>query len=241
MKKILATLSILSLMFVGCAAYAQTSSGTSAANASTQAAAQGGTVVFAPVSNSGGVQYSASSAIPAGLVAGLQTCSGSSSIGGSGRMISLSFGSTWKDEDCQAGNFGQLLWNQGQRGAAIGVLCSREVIRYAIATTGGIAYQRKDGVTVHRACPMRPEEWKKAGEPLLDPISGTPMTDDELKPPVRVVAAPDTVGPLTDEQQKKLLDKLSADQKSQLAKMARIESIEQTAQQLGAAQSVALK
>jgi hypothetical protein len=67
------------------------------------------------------------------------------------------------------------------------------------------------------------------------------MTDDELNPPVRVVAAPDTVGPLTDEQQKKLLDKLSADQKSQLAKMARIESIEQTAQQLGAAQTVAAK
>jgi hypothetical protein len=156
-------------------------------------------------------------------------------------MISLSFGSTWKDEDCQAGNFGQLLWNQGQRGAAIGVLCSREVIRYAIATTGGIAYQRKDGVTVHRACPMRPEEWKKAGEPLLDPVSGTPISDEELNPPVRVVAAPDTVGPLTDDQQKKLLDKLSTEQRSQLAKMARIEYIEQKAQQLSAAPIVAVK
>jgi hypothetical protein len=238
MKKIFAGLTILSFAFTSIA-QAQTS-GTSAANANTQASSAGGSAAlqYAPVTNGTyNTNYAANSALAPGLVAGIKTCSGSSSVGGSGRLISLSFGSTWKDEDCQAGEFGQQLWNEGYKAASIGVLCSRDVIRYAISTTGGIPYLRKDGTIVHRACPMKQKDWEAAGEPLLDPISGTPLTAEELNPPIRVVAETNTVGALTDAQQAALLAKLSPEQKAKLATYAKIESIEDHAHSIAANQT----
>lgn len=161
-----------------------TSTGTGTGTAS--AGATGGALSYAPVTNSTStVDYAAASAIAPGLTAGLKTCMGSSSSGVQGLHFGVSLGSTWRDEDCQAGEFGQQLWNQGYKTAAIGVLCSRDVIRYAIAVTGGIPYRRNDGAVVHRACPMTQDEWKKAGSPLLDPITGQPYTEAELNPPVQ--------------------------------------------------------
>lgn len=242
MKKLLIIVG-LSVAFLTGVAQAQTSgtaSGT--ANASTQSQSTGGQAqaIYAPTSNIGGTEYAVSSAIPAGLVAGMATCAGSTTAAVSAHIVSVSIGSVWKDDDCQAGNFSQIMWNQGQRPAALGVMCSRDVIRYAIATTGGIAYVRKDGVVVHRACPMRPEDWKKAGEPLLDPITGTPMTDEELNPPIKVVAEPNTVGPLTDAQQAAVLAKLSPEQKAALAKSAKIIMIEDHAKDLDKAAAVTI-
>jgi hypothetical protein len=235
MKKFMAILALIAMVMFTTTAYAQ-SSLTGAANATTNSAAEGGMVV---IGGSTGVSNTPGSYAP-GLVAGLATCSGSSSVGGSGKIISLSFGSTWKDEDCQAGNFGQQLWSEGMHSAAIGVLCSRDVIRYAIATTGGIPYLRKDGVVVYRACPMRPKEWTAAGEPLLDPISGTPYTDAELNPPIKVVA-PIAAVELTPAQEAAVIAKMTPEQRQALAKEAKIESIETHASTLGAPQTVATK
>lgn len=166
------------------------STGTGTGTGTATAGAQGGAVTFAPTTNSSStVDYTAASAIAPGLTAGLKTCMGSSSTGIQGMHFGVSLGSTWHDEDCQAGEFGQQLWNQGYKGAAIGVLCSRDVIRYAIAVTGGIPYRRNDGAIVHRACPMKEADWKQAGEPLLEPITGQPYTADELNPPAQPVAA----------------------------------------------------
>jgi hypothetical protein len=169
-------------------AYAQTTTGTGTGTA--QAGASGGNVQFAPTTNSNSVvDYAANSAIAPGLVAGLKTCMGSSTAGFQVKEFGFATGSTWHDEDCQAGEFGQQLWNQGYKAAAIGVLCSRDVIRYAIAVTGGIPYRRSDGAVIHRACPMKESDWKAAGEPLLDPTTGQPYTEAELNPPA-VAQAP---------------------------------------------------
>jgi hypothetical protein len=187
----------LAAVALSSAANAQTSGVSSGATATTASTSAGGAVVFAPTSGDSNVNYAANSAIAPGLVAGMTTCMGSASVGFQVREFGFSSGKTYKDEDCQAGNFAQTLWNQGYRAQAIGVLCSRPLIRYAVATQGGIPYRRDDGVIVHRACPMTPEEWHSAGEPLLDPITGRPMTEGEMNPPIKV-----SVAPLTPEQKK---------------------------------------
>ncbi|WP_144106877.1 hypothetical protein [Paraburkholderia sp. BCC1886] len=235
MKKPFATVVLfIGALLTSSLAFAQTS-GTGTGTGTASAGASGGQVVYAPNETSTStVKYAASSAIPAGLVAGLATCMGSSSSALSAHVVSISIGSTWKDEDCQAANFSQLLYAHGQPKAAIGVMCSRPVIRYAIATTGGIAYARKDGVVVYRPCPMSEADWHKAGEPLLDPISGQPYSAAELDPPVKVVAPVNTVGALTDQQQEALLKNLSPEQKAQLSTMAHIQSVETEAQNIRA-------
>lgn len=167
------------------AAFAQS---TAAGNAAANVVAQGGETVFAPTTTNGGTTYAVNTAIAPGLVAGMGTCMGSVSAGFQLKDFGFSSGKTYKDEDCQAGNYAQTLWNQGYKAQAIGVLCSRPLIRYAVATQGGIPYVRKDGVVVYRACPMTPDEWHSAGEPLLDPITGQAKTADELNPPLKPVA-----------------------------------------------------
>lgn len=41
-----------------------------------------------------------SSAYAPGLTSGIQTCLGSTSVGGQGPMVGISFGTTWRDQDC---------------------------------------------------------------------------------------------------------------------------------------------
>jgi hypothetical protein len=165
-------------------AFAQSVAGTGTGQA--QAGATGGSLTYAPVSSVGGTQYDVNSALSPGLVAGIKTCFGSVSAGLQLKDFGFSSGKTY--QDCQAGEFGQQLWNQGYKAASIGVLCSRDVIRYAIAVTGGIPYRRSDGVIIHRACPMKEADWEKAGEPLLEPITGQPYTEADLNPPVQQAA-----------------------------------------------------
>jgi hypothetical protein len=58
-------------------------------------------------------------------------------------------------------------------------------------------------VIIHRACPMKEADWEKAGEPLLEPITGQPYTEADLNPPVQQAAAAPTAA--TMEQAKALL------------------------------------
>lgn len=194
-----------------CGAARADSTGVSGATATTAATSAGGSVVFAPTSGDSNVNYAANSAIAPGLVAGMATCMGSASAGFMMKEFGFSTGKTYQDEDCQAGQFASSLWNQGYKAQAIGVLCSRPLIRYAVATQGGIPYRRDDGVVVRRACPMTPEEWHKAGEPLLDPISGRPMTEGELNPPVKVSVAPLTPEEKQQQENVALIERRAAD------------------------------
>jgi hypothetical protein len=209
MQKTTIILALASLAL--CGAARADSSGVSGATATTASTSAGGSVVFAPTSGDSNVNYAANSAIAPGLVAGMTTCMGSASAGVQFHDFGFSTGKTYKDEDCQAGNFAQTLWNQGYRAQAIGVLCSRPLIRYAVATQGGIPYKREDGVVVHRACPMTPEEWHAAGEPLLDPITGRPMAEGDMNPPVKVSAAPLTPEQKRQQENVALIEQRAAD------------------------------
>ncbi len=205
-------------------AFAQ-STPTSAANGTgtASAGAQGGAVVFAPVSGDVNNRYSASSAIAPQLVAGMDTCMGSSSVGGSATTFSFSVGTTWKDEDCRRVKDARELWNMGRHAAAMALLCTDEDTRYAIAVSGGVPMTRDDGTVVPVNCPMSKDEWVKAGRPLLDPVTGQPMTTAQLNPPTRQVPVASAAD---------LLKKLSPEQRDQLVQAVKAEQVEQHAAEI---------
>jgi hypothetical protein len=199
-----------------CAAYANAQAVTTGATGTGVGNATGGNLNFDPTYGGSVTRYAASTAVAPQLVAGPDTCMGSSSVGGSATTFSFAFGTTWKDVDCRRIKNGREMWNMGMRAAALAELCTDDVMRYAIAVTGGLPYTRDDGVLVHRPCPMTEKEWHKAGDPLLDPISGTPMTAAELDPPPRPA-------PVLS------LDQLPADKRAALLDQAKAALVEQHA------------
>ena len=77
-----------------------------------------------------------STAFAAPLVAADDTCMGSSSAGGQGVGFGLSFGSTWQDGDCVRRKDSRELFNMGERGAAIALMCQNPKIAQAMAAAG---------------------------------------------------------------------------------------------------------
>jgi hypothetical protein len=201
------------------------------------AAATGGALNFSPTYGDSINRYAASSAIAPQLVAGIDTCMGSSSLGGSATTFSFSVGTTWKDEDCRMLKNSRELYNMGQRVAGLARLCEDDDINYAIAVSGGIAVQRQDGAIVHIACPMSKAEWIAKGRPLLDPATGQPYTTAQLNPPspsVMVGQAPSSSAVDAGAE----YAKLSPEQKASILKEAKIEAIEAKAKELGDASKV---
>ena len=188
-KSKLFVLTLLSIASAASFAQTPTASADTRSSASTASTAAGGTVVFAPPSGDSIVKYAASSAIAPQLVAGIDTCMGSSSVGGSATTFSFSVGTTWKDGDCRRVKDARELWNMGNHAAAMALLCTDDDTRYAIAVSGGMPVRRSDGTTVPVACPMTKEEWIAKERPILDPATGQPMTTAQLNPPEHVAVA----------------------------------------------------
>lgn len=214
MKKLFA----ICFMFMSFTVFAQTNSNTTT-TAQTQASAAGGQVVFAPNSTVT-ERYNAATAVAPQLVAGIDTCMGSSSIGGQGMSFGLSIGSTWKDEDCRRIKDARELWNMGNRAAAMALLCTDDDTRYAIAVSGGIPVLREDGVTIHVPCPMTKKEWISAGRPMLDPATGQPYTQTQMNPPTPVAVAP------TPAQAVNAYEKLSPEVKAAIMNQVKADQIE---------------
>jgi len=70
------------------------------------------------------------------LVAADDTCMGSSSAGGQGVGLGLSFGTTWKDEDCVRRKDARELHNMGLRPAAVALMCDSRAVRRAMQAAG---------------------------------------------------------------------------------------------------------
>ena len=76
-------------------------------------------------------------AISPGLAAaGIETCLGSVSIGGSFVGGGFSFGSTVKDDDCNRRLYARQLYNMGFRGASAVIQCISPEVNYAMAVAG---------------------------------------------------------------------------------------------------------
>lgn len=72
------------------------------------------------------------------LTSGNDTCMGSSSVAGQGAAIGLSFGSTWRDEDCVMRKDADLLNRMGMRKSSLALLCQKASFRKAFAASGEV-------------------------------------------------------------------------------------------------------
>ncbi|HZZ81626.1 MAG TPA: hypothetical protein VFE62_24200 [Gemmataceae bacterium] len=77
-----------------------------------------------------------STAWAAPLAAGAETCMGSSSAGGQGVGLGLSFGTTWHDENCERRHDAIMLHNLGQKKAAVALMCQDQKVARAMAAAG---------------------------------------------------------------------------------------------------------
>jgi len=108
----------------------QNSNANSGNNAQTSVSVQGDTVTYqAP-------KIPVATAYAAGLTASNGTCMGSSSIGGQGMSLGLSFGTTWKDTGCDRRYNAQALAAVGQAKAAVALLCQDADIAAAMEVAG---------------------------------------------------------------------------------------------------------
>lgn len=77
-----------------------------------------------------------SSAIAPGLTSGVDTCMGSTSLGGQGVGFGLSFGTTWVDEHCKLIKATKLLQGMGLNKAAVARMCLDEDLAFALKAEG---------------------------------------------------------------------------------------------------------
>lgn len=81
-------------------------------------------------------KYQAPAVSAPGLTSAPETCMGSTSFGVSGPMAGLSFGSTYKNEDCEKRMYARALNNLGLKDAALAVLAESPTVAAALAKTG---------------------------------------------------------------------------------------------------------
>jgi hypothetical protein len=187
MTKKLIVLALLSATSLAVSAQTPVASGYSTSNSATNSAAQGGSLLFAPNSEST-VKYAANSAFAPALTSSNDTCMGSSSLGATGMSFGVALGSTWTDKNCMMLKNSRELWNQGNHAAALALMCSDDDINYAISVSGGVMDRRADGAIIHRGCPMTKADWIAKGKPLLDPATGQPFATAQIDPPQRVAS-----------------------------------------------------
>jgi hypothetical protein len=97
------------------------------------------------------------SAFAPALVSGIDTCSGSTTIGAQGVGFGASFGNTWTDENCVMLKNSTMLWNMGQHDAALALMCTNEKVRKAVEAAGGNCLNAgRPPEPERRSAPMEP-------------------------------------------------------------------------------------
>ena len=86
--------------------------------------------------NVAATEAAASTAYAPGLAAANGTCMGSTSVGGAGVTVGLSFGTTWTDTSCDIRYDASALAAAGQGRAAIARLCQKAEIAQAMEAAG---------------------------------------------------------------------------------------------------------
>jgi hypothetical protein len=178
------------VMLVAASAMAQSASTAATQNQSvgSTSSANGGALLFAPVSESTNtVKYPASSSIAPPLATGV--CMGSSTGGVEALKFGFSLGTTWKDDGCDLRENAQALRNSGQQMAAVALLCTDNKMRYAISVSGGYPVKQRDGSVLRVGCPMSQKDWEAKGEPMVDPMTGQTVTSGMVIQAAPVMAA----------------------------------------------------
>jgi hypothetical protein len=141
------------------------SSSSSSSSSSSEAASQVGDVTNTYSDNSNisidaGVNHNAqrrdpvNTAYAAPLVAGVDTCMGSTSAGGQGITLGFSFATTWKDEDCIIRKDARFLQNAQRQEIALSLMCSKPSVLAAVERAGTLAERIACGLDVPVVIPV---------------------------------------------------------------------------------------
>lgn len=87
------------------------------------------------------------SAWAAPLTASNDTCMGSTSAGGQGITLGLSFATTWTDKDCIIRKDARFLHNAGRGMVSLSLMCEKETVRRAVARAGTVEEKAACGLT----------------------------------------------------------------------------------------------
>ena len=95
---------------------------------------------------------------PGLAAAGIESCLGSASVGGSGPGFGLAIGGTTEDKDCNIRLYARTLYAMGYRVAAVQLLCTNPDVAHALAYQGlycGAMVRRSAGGPVAEYVPPR--------------------------------------------------------------------------------------
>lgn len=95
-------------------------------------------------------------AYAAPLVAGDDTCMGSTSAGGMGITFGFSFATTWKDSDCVIRKDARFLQNAQRHDIALSLMCSKPSVIAAVKRAGTDAEKRACGIAVDEPADFTP-------------------------------------------------------------------------------------
>lgn len=95
-----------------------------------------------------------SSAWSAPLVTSNDTCMGSTSAGGQGITLGLSFATTWRDKDCVIRKDARFLHNAQHQTVALGLMCEKASVRRAVARAGSVAERLACGLNADGSEPV---------------------------------------------------------------------------------------
>jgi len=100
-----------------------------------------------------------STAYAPALTSSNDTCMGSTSVGGQGLLLGVSFGTTWTDDDCITRKDARFVHNAGHRTVALSLMCGKEAVRAAVARAGtpeqlAACAITTDEITEYRAKPV---------------------------------------------------------------------------------------
>ena len=95
------------------------------------------------------------------LVASDDTCMGSTSAGGQGITIGLSFSTTWSDSDCVVRKDARFLHNTHRPDIALSLMCSKKSVKEAVRRAGSDAEKRSCGLL--EPAPTVTEEYGERG------------------------------------------------------------------------------
>lgn len=88
------------------------------------------------VSNTNTYEAAASTAYAPALTSGMDTCMGSSSVGGSGVGFGFSVGTTWNDENCVRLKNAREMAAMGYKNVAVAMMCQDAKVREAAESIG---------------------------------------------------------------------------------------------------------
>ena len=106
-------------------------------------------------------------AYAAPLVAGDDTCMGSTSAGGMGITLGFSFATTWKDNDCVVRKDARFLQNAQRQDIALSLMCSKPSVLAAVKRAGSRAEKIACGLPVETIivpAPKKPQLFLGVGE-----------------------------------------------------------------------------